>query len=124
MKIHLKKGGEIKNTINATLEFAQEHYTQLEGWEIEVAPEAPAPTHKATFSPSELYNSFTADEAISSLAHSNPAVVAQAQLLSVGRDVSINVDDAGYQSAINLLETEGILTEERAADFRQGLPID
>lgn len=123
MKIHLKKGGEIKNTINATLEFAQEHYTQLEGWEIEVAPEAPAPTHKTTFSPSELYNSFTADEAIASFAHSNPAVVAQAQLLSVGRDVSISVDDAGYQSAINLLETEGVLTDERAADLRQGLPI-
>lgn len=124
MKIHLKKGGEIQNTINATLEFAQEHYTQLEGWELEVAPEDPAPTHKTTFSPSELYNSFTADEAIASLAHSNPAVVAQAQLLSVGRDVSISVEDAGYQSAINLLESEGILTAERAADLRQGLPIE
>lgn len=123
MRIHLKKSGEIKNTVNATLEFARQHYPQSDGWELEVVPEAPAATHKTEFSPKELYDSFTTDEALLALMSSNPAVVAQAQLLTVNRGVKVSASDAGYQSAIDLLETEGVLTADRAADYRNGIPI-
>jgi hypothetical protein len=80
-------------------------------------------THKTEFSPKELYDSFTTDEALLALMSSNPAVVAQAQLLTVNRGVTVSASDAGYQSAIDLLETEGVLTADRAADYRNGIPI-
>ena len=81
-------------------------------------------THKTEFSPKELYDSFTTDEALLALMSGNPAVVAQAQLLTVNRGVEVSASDAGYQSAIDLLETEGVLTADRAADYRQGIPLD
>jgi len=83
----------------------------------------PEPTHKRQFSPKELYDSFTTDEALLALMSSNPAVVAQAQLLTVNRGVTVSASDAGYQSAIDLLETEGVLTADRAADYRNGIPL-
>jgi hypothetical protein len=80
-------------------------------------------THKTEFSPKDLYDSFTTDEALLALMSSSPAVVAQAQLLTVNRGVTISASEAGYQSAIDLLETEGVLTADRAADYRNGIPI-
>ena len=124
MRIHLKKSGEIKNTINATLEFARQHYPQSDGWELEVVPEAPAATHKTEFSPKELYDSFTTDEALLALKSANADVRVQAELLTVNRGVTVFASDAGYQSAIDLLETEGVLTADRAAEYRQGIPLD
>jgi len=81
-------------------------------------------THKTEFSPKELYDSFTTDEALLALMSSNPAVVAQAQLLTVNRGITVSVNDTGYQSAIDLLETEGVLSADRAAEYRQGIPLD
>lgn len=80
-------------------------------------------THKTKFSPKELYDSFTTDEALLALKSTNADVRAQAQLLTVNRGVEVSASDAGYQSAIDLLETEGVLTADRAADYRNGIPI-
>ena len=115
------KDGQLVNTVEADLEFLQTAYPDHE---YELIPPAPKPTHKTEFSPKELYDSFTTDEALLALMSSNPAVVAQAQLLTVNRGVTVSFDDAGYQSAIDLLETEGVLTADRAADYRQGIPLD
>ena len=111
------------NRIEAGQEFMEKNYTPDQ---YELVPEdvAPEPTHQTEFSPKELYDSFTTDEALLALMSSNPAVVAQAQLLTVNRGVIVSFNDAGYQSAIDLLETEGVLTADRAADYRQGIPLD
>lgn len=85
----------------------------------EEAPAAPI----RTFSPSELLDAFTTEEAMKAETNTNPAVVAQMSLLGKKRNVIIEVDDEGYQNAIQLLESEGILTTERAAEFKAGLPI-
>ena len=115
------KNGQLVNTVNASLEFLQEVYPDHE---YELVQPAPQPTHKAEFSPKELYDSFTTDEALLALKSTNADVRAQAQLLTVNRGVEVSADDAGYQSAIDLLETEGVLTADRAADYRQGIPLD
>lgn len=114
------KDGQLVNTVEADLEFLHVAYPDHE---YELVPPKPKPTHKEEFSPKELYDSFTTDEALLALMSSNPAVVAQAQLLTVNRDVIVSASDAGYQSAIDLLETEGVLTADRAADYRQGIPL-
>jgi hypothetical protein len=121
MAYKVTKGGQLVNTVEADLDFLQTAYPDHE---YELIPPAPKPTHKTEFSPKELYDSFTTDEALLALMSSNPAVVAQAQLLTVNRGVTVSFDDAGYQSAIDLLETEGVLTADRAADYRQGIPLD
>lgn len=114
---------ETGNCIAAGREFMESQYSPDQ---YELVPEVvePQPTHQTEFSPKELYDSFTTDEALLALTSSNPAVVAQAQLLTVNRGVTVSVNDAGYQSAIDLLETEGVLTADRAADYRQGIPLD
>jgi hypothetical protein len=81
------------------------------------------PTHKTEFSPKELYDSFTSKEALLALRSSNSDVVTQAQLLSFNRGVIIQANDADYQSSINLLESDGVLSPERAAAYRSGIPI-
>jgi hypothetical protein len=103
--------------IRATAEHMAATYTNYEYL-------GPDPTHQTEFSPKELYDSFTTDEALLALMSSNPAVVAQAQLLTVNRGVTVSASDAGYQSAIDLLETEGVLTADRAADYRNGIPLE
>lgn len=120
MSYKVKKNGVLVNTVKGSLEFVQEVYPDHE---YELIPPRPKPTHKEEFSPKELYDSFTTDEALLALMSSNPAVVAQAQLLTVNRGVTVSASDAGYQSAIDLLETEGVLTADRAADYRNGVPI-
>jgi hypothetical protein len=92
----------------------------------ELVPEVVEPklTHKTSFSPRELLNSFTTDETFLAVGSSNADVVKQVNVLKLKRDVIINKDDTGYQSAIDLLETEGVLSIERAADYRNGIPID
>jgi hypothetical protein len=84
----------------------------------------PDPTHQTEFSPKELYDSFTTDEALLALKSANADVRAQVELLTVNRGVTVSASDAGYQSAIDLLETEGVLTADRAAEYRQGVPLD
>jgi hypothetical protein len=121
MSYKVKKNGILVNTIKGSLEFVQEVYPDHE---YELIPPRPEPTHKTEFSPKELYDSFTTDEALLALMSSNPAVVAQAQLLTVNRGVTVSFNDAGYQSAIDLLETESVLTADRAAEYRQGIPLD
>ena len=120
MSYKVSKDGALVNTVAGSLEFVQQVYP---GHEYELIPPRPAPTHKTEFSPKELYDSFTTDEALLALMSSNPSVVAQAQLLTVNRGVEVSASDAGYQSAIDLLETEGVLTADRAADYRNGIPI-
>ena len=114
---------ETGNHISASAEFMQINYPPDR---YELVPEVvePKPTHTRQFSPRELYNSFTADEIILAKTSANPAIVAQAELLAEGRDVRINVSDAGYQSTVDLFEAEGVITATRASDYRQGIPLN
>ena len=80
------------------------------------------PTHKERFSAIELRDSFTTDEALLALVSPSDAIRAQAQLLMVGRPISYVYDDANYQSMINGLEDGNVLTAERAASYRLGVP--
>lgn len=111
------------NRIEAGQEFMEKNYTPDQ---YELVPEdvAPEPTHQTEFSPKELYNSFTAEEIILAKVSSDPAIVAQAVLLSEGRDVVINVTDASYQSTVDQFEAAGVITAERAVEYRQGLPLE
>ena len=113
---------ETGNCISASQEFMESQYSFDQ---YELVPEIvyPEPTHKRQFSPKELYDSFTTDEALLALKSTNADVKAQAQLLTVNRSVTVSASDAGYQSAIDLLETEGVLTADRAADYRNGIPL-
>jgi hypothetical protein len=114
---------ETGNHISASAEFMQINYPPDK---YELVPEVVEPklTHKTSFSPRELLNSFTTDETFLAVGSSNADVVKQVNVLKLKRDVIINKDDTGYQSAIDLLETEGVLSIERAADYRNGIPID
>jgi hypothetical protein len=114
---------ETGNRISASAEFMESQYSPDQ---YELVPEVvePKPTHKTSFSPRELLNSFTTDETFLAVGSSNADVVKQVNVLKLKRDVIINKDDTGYQSAIDLLETEGVLSIERAADYRNGIPID
>lgn len=121
MSYKVSKDGVLVNTVEASLDFLHAAYPDHE---YELVQPAPKPTHKTEFSPKELYDSFTTDEALLALMSSNPAVVAQAQLLTVNRSVEVSASDAGYQSAIDLLEAEGVITADRAADYRNGIPLE
>jgi uncharacterized Rossmann fold enzyme len=77
-----------------------------------------------TANTNDSVSSTTADEIILARMSSNSAIVAQVELLADGRDVIINVSDAGYQSTVNLFESEGVITAERAAEYRQGIPLE
>jgi len=105
--------------IQATAEHMASTYTNYEY----LGPD-PDSTNKTEFSPKELYNSFTPDEILLAKVNSDPAIVAQAALLAEGRDVVINSTDAGYQSAIDRFEAAGVITADRAADYRQGIPLE
>lgn len=111
-------GNEI-NRINANRDFVELHYINYE----EVVEEVLVQTHKETFLPEELHESFTSVEAIKALSSSNPLVRAQAELLAMKRNKPIHKDDEGYINTINLLEFSGVLTPENADDYRLGLPI-
>ena len=116
------ENGVAVNRISASAEFMGKNYTP-DQYELEPVAIVPEPTHKTEFSPEELLNSFTTDEAFLAVGSSNADVVKQVNVLKLKRDIIINKDDAGYQSAINLLETEGVLTADRAADYRNGIPL-
>ena len=120
MAYKVLKDGVLVNTVEANLDFLQTAYPDHE---YELIPPKPEPTHKEEFSPKELLNSFTTDEAFLAVGSSNADVIKQVNVLKLKRDIIINKDDAGYQSAINLLETESVLTADRAADYRNGLPL-
>ena len=113
---------ETGNCIAASREFMESQYSADQ---YELVPEVvePRPTHKTEFSPKELYDSFTTGEALLALKSANADVRAQVELLTVNRGVTVSVNDAGYQSAMDLLETEGVLTADRAAEYRNGIPI-
>ena len=113
--------GLFLSCISASEEYMESNYISYERLPDDIL--GPEPTHKTEFSPKELYDSFTSKEALLALRSSNPDVVTQAQLLSFNRGVTIQSSDADYQSSIDLLETEGVLTPERAADYRNGIPI-
>jgi hypothetical protein len=119
MAYKVSKDGREVARVKASLAFVQE---QFPGHDYEKIQRSRQSSGKQSFSPAELYHAFTSDEAIAAFASTNPAVVAQAHLLAVGRNVSVSIDDAGYQSAINLLESDGVLSADRAAAFRPGLP--
>lgn len=120
MGYRVLKDGILVNTVVGSLKDIQEVYPDHE---YELIPPRPKPTHKKEFSPEELLNSFTTDEAFLAVGSSNADVVKQVNVLKLKRDIIINKDGAGYQSAIDLLETEGVLTADRAADYRNGLPL-
>jgi hypothetical protein len=121
MSYKVSKDGVVVNpAVSGTLEAIQNAYPDHE---YELIPPRPEPTHKEEFSPEELLNSFTTDEAFLAVGSLNSDVIKQFNVLKLKRDIIINKDDAGYQSAINLLEAEGVLTADRAADYRNGIPI-
>jgi hypothetical protein len=105
------------NRISASEEFMQEHYAD---YLLIDPPEIP--DFQTEFSSVELRNSFTTDEALLALVSPSDAIRAQAQLLMVGRPINHSVDDEGYQSMINGLEDGNVLTAERAASYRLGVP--
>jgi len=109
--------GLYMDRIQATAEHMAATYTNYEYL-------GPDPTHKTEFSPWELYCSFTPDEILLAKGHSDPAIVLQAALLAEGRDVVINSADASYQSTVDKFEAAGVITADRAADYRQGIPLD
>ena len=39
------------------------------------------------------------------------------------RNKPMNKDDQGYQDAINLLESDGVLDASAATDYRLGIPV-
>lgn len=80
-------------------------------------------THLEDFTPAQLHESFTSDEAIAGLASTNVLVRAQAELLAMKRNKPMNKDDQGYQDAINLLESDGVLDASAATDYRLGIPV-
>ena len=84
---------------------------------------AAAPVHLENFTPAQLHESFTSDEAIAGLASTNPLVRAQAELLAMKRNKPMSKDDQGYQDAINLLESDGVLDASAATDYRLGIPV-
>lgn len=114
----LESGVEI-NRIVASESFVQQHYAEYEL----VIDSTPVATHKKHFSPKELYDSFTTGEALLALKSDNADVRAQAELLIVNRAVTISYEDSGYQSSIDLLEIEGVLSTERALGYRSGIPL-
>ena len=105
------------NRIAASEEFMQEHYVD---YLLIDPPEIP--DFQTEFSSVELRDSFTTDEALLALVSPSDAIRAQAQLLMVGRPINHSVDDEGYQSMINGLEDGNVLTAERAASYRLGVP--
>ena len=121
MSYKVLKDGVLVNTVVGSLEFVQGVYPDHE---YELIPPAPKPTHKTEFTPRELYNSFTPQEIILAKIHSDPSIVAQAALLAEGRDVIINSADADYQSTVDQFEAAGVITVERAAEYRQGIPLE
>ena len=79
-----------------------------------------------TFMPNDLYESFTTSELVAAKTSNNPLVVSYEALLSQRRSNPIHLihkDDAAYQDVIDLMGFEQIITEETAADYRNGIPI-
>jgi hypothetical protein len=76
------------------------------------------------FTATQLRDSFTADEAISAIMSDIPAVAAQANLLMIGRPVTIHKDDPGYRSMIFGLEAAEVLVDGMGSEYRKGIPAD
>ena len=79
--------------------------------------------YRTTFSPEELLGAFTTDEAFLAASSEVPEVQLQIKVLSFKRPVEIQASDDGYQNAINKLEAAKILTPDRAASLRLGIPL-
>lgn len=92
--------------------------------DYELVPGPAAPTHKEAFSPKELMDSFSTDEAMAALGSANADVKLQADLLVANRGITITSDDAGYQSAINLLRSDSVLDSDTADSYLLGIPLD
>lgn len=88
-----------------------------------IAPEAAASTVKQAFTPSELLDAFTTAETFAAVESNNPLIQWQLKVLSLKRSVTINASDEGYQSAIALLHSEGVLTDNRRDELLNGIPI-
>lgn len=118
--------GELKNSFIVDDNIIAEYYGDLSE---ETLPtwEGVKPTVKEylkNFTPEQLHESFTASEACAALKSSNPDVRSQAELLSMKRNKTIKVTDSGYQTAIDDLEADGVLTAEVADDYRKGIPLE
>lgn len=117
---------ELKNSFIVDDTIIAEYYGDLSE---ETLPtwEGVKPTVKEylkNFTPEQLHESFTASEACAALKSSNPDVRAQAELLSMKRNKTIKATDSGYQTAIDDLEADGVLTADIAAEYRNGIPVD
>ena len=83
----------------------------------------PETDYQTEFTPEELLGAFTTDEAFLAAASTVPEIQLQMKVLSFKRPVKIQASDDGYQNAINKLEAAGILTPDRAASLRLGIPL-
>jgi len=117
-KFNVLEDGVVVRTIIADESFMVAHYS-----DYELLPEPPEPTHLEDFTTEQMHESFTSDEAIAALASTNVLVRAQAELLAMKRNKPMSKDDQGYQDAINLLESDGVLDEIAATDYRLGIPV-
>lgn len=110
------------NPIVASLKFMQANYPD----DFEEIPEIRrVETHRTDFKPEDLLNSFSTAEAFraAEISETSAAIRHQMQVLSYKRDIDINYKDEEYIAAINTLESEGVLTPDRAASYRLGLPL-
>lgn len=119
----VKENGVEVNRIEASAGFMEVAYPDSADYELVPEPVAVLPTHLENFTTEQMHESFTSDEAIAGLASTNPLVRAQAELLSMKRNKPMNKDDQGYQDAINLLESDGVLDASAATDYRLGIPV-
>ena len=78
--------------------------------------------YQTTFTPDMLLAAFTSDEAFLAAGSLDESVQLQMKVLSYKRNIEIHADEEGYQNAIANLEANGILTPDRAAELRKGLP--
>ena len=118
--------GELANFPNGVEDKGHSHGDKVDrvtGDIITPAPVIVPPTHLENFTTEQMHESFTSDEAIAGLASTNVLVRAQAELLAMKRNKPMNKDDQGYQDAIDLLESDGVLDSASATDYRLGIPV-
>ncbi len=84
----------------------------------------PASSHKEEFSPAELLESFTSDEAISASMSNDAQIQGQMKVLGLRRAKAIHKDDPGYIGAIDLLLAKAVFTQATADDYRPGIPVE
>jgi len=124
--ITLTKDGKTSHIV-ASMEFALEQYPVEGGYTHTqgVSEEVVEPDHKVTFTPEELYESFTSEEVVLAKTSENPMIVAYAQLLSEGRTGSnsqITATGSEYQVVMQMFVDGGVLTTEVGSSYVEGIP--